>query len=90
MDTFLATQLQISNYQVLLLLVLSTLVLIIGQPKLALLVNYCFIIYWVYVTPIDLFNHDTFYTLTNGSIAIYSCGLVMVLLGLFCIFFTEA
>ena len=36
-------------YQIALLLGLSTLALIFGNPKLALLVNYLFALYWVYV-----------------------------------------
>jgi hypothetical protein len=37
-------------YQIALLLALSTLALIFGSPKLALLINYLFTLYWAYVS----------------------------------------
>jgi hypothetical protein len=36
-------------YQIALLLALSTLALIFGNPKIALLINYLFTLYWAYV-----------------------------------------
>ena len=36
-------------YQIALLLGLSTLALIFGNPKIALLINYLFTLYWAYV-----------------------------------------
>ena len=37
-------------YQIALLLMLSTVVLIFGKPKIALLINYIFLLYWIYVS----------------------------------------
>ena len=36
-------------YQIILLLTLSTLALIFGSAKAALLINYCFALYWAYI-----------------------------------------
>jgi hypothetical protein len=47
-------------YQIVLLLGISTLALIFGHPKVALLINYLFALYWVYV-------FDRAYILEAGS-----------------------
>ena len=48
MDTLYAIELSIPLFQVSLLLVLCSLIFFFGKAKLALLVNYLFIFYWVY------------------------------------------
>ncbi|MCG6880006.1 MAG: hypothetical protein LJE96_12780 [Deltaproteobacteria bacterium] len=47
-------------YQIILLLTLSTLALIFGSAKSALLINYCFALYWAYV-------FDRTYILEEGT-----------------------
>jgi hypothetical protein len=89
MNSFLATQLQIPISQVLLLLTLSTLALVIGRLKFALLIHYCFTAYWVYVVPIDLSDHDKIFSLASVTLVNYGFGLVIVLLALVCIFTNE-
>ena len=46
MEIFYSTELAIPLYQVLLLLIISTLALFFGRVKLALLLNYLFVLYW--------------------------------------------
>lgn len=45
MDTIMDTQLTVPLFQVCLLLALSTLALLFGRIKLALIINYCFTLY---------------------------------------------
>ncbi len=47
-------------YQIILLLTLSTIALIFGNAKAALLINYCFALYWAYV-------FDRAYILEEGT-----------------------
>ena len=48
METLYSIELTIPLYQVGLLLILGSLVLLLGRLKLALLVNYLFVLYWCY------------------------------------------
>ena len=49
MEFFHTTELAIPLFQVALLLMLSTLALLFGRTKLALLMNYLFTFYWGYI-----------------------------------------
>jgi hypothetical protein len=59
MEPFTSTQLTVPIMQVVLLLGLTTVSLLIGRLKLALLINYCFTLYWGYIANIDLFSFST-------------------------------
>ena len=56
MEFFQTTQLAVPLIQIMLLLALSTVTLLIGKVRLALLMNYLFAFYWGYVFNADLFN----------------------------------
>ena len=56
MEFFQTTQLAVPLIQIMLLLTLSTVILLIGRLRLALLMNYLFALYWGYVFNADLFN----------------------------------
>jgi hypothetical protein len=60
MDFFLATELTIPVSQMVLLLLLTTLVLLFGRVKLALLTNYLFALYWGYVVNRELLLGSAF------------------------------
>ena len=53
MEFFSAAEIFIPLYQLILLLLVSTLTLLFGRTKLALIVNYLFTLYWGFV-----FNRD--------------------------------
>ncbi len=53
MEFILKTELGIPLFHIILLLSLSTIVLLLGKLRLALLINYVFTLYWGYV-----FNRD--------------------------------
>jgi len=73
METLYATELSVPLYQVCLLLVLSTLVLFVGKVKLALLINYTFVLYWGYwlsrekVVASTVFEIDCIISINRGN-----------------------
>ena len=56
MEFFQTTQLAVPLIQCMLLLLLSTVLLLIGRAKLALLLDYIFLLYWSYVLNAELFD----------------------------------
>lgn len=81
MDIFLSTQLSIPMLQVALLLGLSTLALIFGRIKLALLINYCFTLYWGYLSNISSFTEGGL-KLDSFSFFYLGFGLIIIVLAL--------
>ncbi len=55
MDFFMSMEFTIPAFQMMLLLLLSTLSLLFGRVKLALMINYIFTIYWGFLCNQDLF-----------------------------------
>lgn len=55
MDFFYSMELSIPVMQIILLLILSTLALLFGRKKLALIINFVFTMYWGYFLSIDQF-----------------------------------
>ena len=49
MDLFSTVELTIPVYQMILLLLVSTIALLFGRTKLALIINYLFTLYWGFV-----------------------------------------
>jgi hypothetical protein len=82
MDTLASTQLTIPVLQVVLMLALSTGSLIIGRIKLALLINYCFALYWGYIANMDLFSAGGATTFNNYTFTYFGFGIVIVLLAM--------
>lgn len=72
--------------QLLMLLCVTTLSLLFGKPKLALLVNYIFTLYWAYI-----FNRDFIYnlgpeTFETITIAYFGFGILSAFLAAFAFF----
>ena len=83
MEVFTSTQLVIPTMQVVLLLALSTGALLFGHLKLALLINYCFTLYWGYVANVDVFSTGGMMRLNNHTFLYYfGFGLAVVLLAM--------
>lgn len=55
MDFFLNTELAVPMVQVLLLLLFSTVAMLFGKMKMALIINYIFTLHWAYI-----FNRDRY------------------------------
>ena len=54
MDIFFNTELTVPLFQIICLLLFSTVALLFGKVRLALLINYIFTFYWAYI-----FNRDS-------------------------------
>ncbi len=89
MEFFYGTELVIPVFQIALLLILSTLALLFGRAKLALLINYLFTMYWGY-----LFNRENLMGSGvqgfNSFTAVYfGIGLVVVILAVIGFLYSE-
>ena len=82
MDIFLSTQLSVPILQIVMLLALSTMSLIFGRIRLALLINYCFTLYWGYVSNLSLFTGDDAFQIANFSFMYFGFGIVVIALAI--------
>jgi hypothetical protein len=82
MAVYASTQLAVPMFQVILLLILSTLALLMGRLRLALFINYCFTIYWGYVANLDLFAAAELSKLNSFTFIYFGLGIVIVLLAM--------
>ena len=82
MDIFLSTQLSVPILQIVMLLALSTLALIFGRIRLALLINYCFTLYWGYVSNLSLFTGEDAFQIANFSFMYFGFGIVVIALAI--------
>ena len=80
MDFFITTKISIPLFQILLLLVFSTAVLLYGKVKLALIINYLFTMYWGYVFNRDYLRGFGYDQVDAYSLVYLAFGLVIVLL----------
>jgi hypothetical protein len=85
MEIFTSTQLAVPLFQVILLLILSTLALLFGLLRLALFINYCFTLYWGYVANLDLFTIDMM-KMNGYSFLYFGSGVVIILLAMLGLF----
>ena len=82
MDFFHTTELSIPVIQIVLLLILSTLALLFGRKKLALLINYVFTVYWGYFLSIDQLADSGFKAGDSYAMVYFGIGIVIVILAL--------
>jgi len=82
MEMFYSTELAIPLYQVGLLLIFSTLALFLGRLKLALLINYLFVLYWGFWLSRGSLIGSTVYEIDQFSLAYIGFGLVICILAL--------
>jgi len=54
MDALYSTNISVPMIQITLLLLISTLALLFGRIKLALIINYSFMLYWCYILNMDV------------------------------------
>ena len=87
MEILRSTQLAIPLFQVILLLILSTITLLIGRLRLALFINYCFTLYWGYIANLDLFTITEMSSKVSGYTFLYfGSGIVIMLLAMIGLF----
>jgi uncharacterized membrane protein len=80
MEFFLSTQLSVPLMQVMMLLVFTTMALLFGKTKIALIVNYFFVFYWGYVFNRNLIGFPE--QMSTYTIAYVVFGLTIVVLAL--------
>jgi len=80
MEFFHTTELAIPLFQVVLLLMLSTLALLFGRIKLALVVNYLFTFYWGYIVNREHLFGSNLEKISNFNILYLGFGFVIIIL----------
>ena len=83
MEFVYTTQLTIPLYQIGLLLLISTLALLFGRIKVALLANYLFALYWGYILNLDTLVGADFENVDYFTTAYFGFGIVIVAIALF-------
>lgn len=84
MELFYSTEVTVPIFQIALLLLLSTLVLLFGRIELALIINYLFALYWAFLANEGFMAGSTF-----NMVAYFGFGLLVIILALIG-FFTAA
>lgn len=79
MDILYSTSLSIPLFQVVLLLSFSTLALLFGRLRLALLINYCFTLYWGYFLNLELFSENGVLNLNSFTVIYFAFGIAIVM-----------
>ena len=82
MEFFQSTELSVPVIQIALLLILSTLALLFGRTKLALLINYVFTLYWGYFLNINRLLGSGLERLNYYTAIYFGIGLAVVILAL--------
>jgi hypothetical protein len=61
MESIFSSEITIPLFEVILLLILSTIAFLFGRLKLAILINYCFTVYWGYILNFNIFTDHAEY-----------------------------
>ena len=89
MEFFYSMELSIPVVQIILLLILSSLALLFGRKKLALIINFLFTMYWGYFLSIDHFTLSGLKEIDHYFIIYFGIGLLIVILALIGFFRDE-
>jgi hypothetical protein len=82
MEFFFVTELSVPLFHIALLLAISTLALLFGRLRLALLVNYLFVLYWGYVFNRELLVGSDLDKLDNFTMLYFGFGFFIIILAL--------
>jgi hypothetical protein len=82
MEILFAKELTVPLYQAGLLLALSTLALFLGKLRIALIINYLYVLYWVYWLNREVILGKGTPALTSSSLVYFGFGIVVVILAL--------
>jgi hypothetical protein len=80
MEFFCSTQLSVPLMQVMMLLAFTTMALLFGKTKLALIVNYLFVLHWGYVFNRNLLGFPEH--ISTYTVSYFGFGLAIVVLAL--------
>lgn len=81
-DFWATTQLAVPLSHVIMLLILSTVAMLFGRIKLAMIINYCFTLYWGFIFNIDLFTTEGLLKLNTYTLLYFGFGLIILILAL--------
>jgi hypothetical protein len=82
MESFFSSEIAIPLFQFMLLLTLITFAFLFGYLKLALLINYCFAMYWGYILNVDIFTGKGDLILNPFTYVYMGFGFVIILLAI--------
>jgi hypothetical protein len=82
MEFFMLAELTVPLFHIALLLVLTTLALLLGRVKLALLVNYLFALYWGYIFNRELVVGSDLEKLDHFTALYFGFGALIIVLAL--------
>ncbi|OPY84209.1 MAG: hypothetical protein A4E72_02349 [Syntrophus sp. PtaU1.Bin208] len=82
MDALLSINLSIPMIQIALLLILSSSALMLGRFKLALILNYTFILYWAYILNMNIIRDAGQSVIDKFTLLYFGFGLIVILLAL--------
>ena len=83
MDALFSTEISVNLFQIMALLVLSTVALLYGLTRVALFINYAFILYWGYLANFDKVYDTQIQALPSFSGAYVFFGFLIILLASF-------
>ena len=89
MEFFYSTELYVPIFQIALVLSLSTLALLFGRAKLALLINYLFTMNWGYLANREYLLGSGLEKLNYYTAAYFGIGLLVALLALIGFIYSE-
>ncbi|PKN19713.1 MAG: hypothetical protein CVU71_04895 [Deltaproteobacteria bacterium HGW-Deltaproteobacteria-6] len=89
MEIILGTQIAVPLSQVALLLGISTVTLFFGRIKVALIINYCFTLYWGFFLNPGFFSDNGDLILNNYTFAYFGFGLLIVVLAVIGFMFSK-
>ncbi len=83
MDVLFSTEISVNLFQIMALLVLSTVALLYGMTRIALFINYAFIVYWGYLANFDQVCEAQVQSMPSFSAAYVFFGFLIILLASF-------
>lgn len=82
MDVLYTINLSVPMIQIALLLLSITLALLFGRIKLALIINYCFTLYWCYILNVDVIQANGLAITNTFTYLYFGFGFIILMLAL--------
>jgi len=82
MDALYSTNISVPIIQIALLLLVTTLALLFGRIKLALIINYCFMLHWCYVLNLDVIRESGQAFTSKFTYLYFGFGFIILMLAL--------
>jgi len=82
MDALYSTNISVPMIQIALLLLIITLALLFGRMKMALIINYCFTLYWCYILNLDIIQGSVQAITSKFTYLYFGFGFIILMLAL--------